>query len=59
MSWIRNGTNEVVFSGKDGGAQYVDLWTKAGKPPELPPVPGKQDRTFIYAGFLITYEPMI
>ena len=59
MSWIRAGSNEIVFSGKDGGAQYVDLWEKGGKPPELPPSPGSTARSFIYAGFLITYTPMI
>ena len=61
MSWIFAGPGAIVFSGKDGQAQYADMWrlcSAAGGAVQLPPIVGSKIENFLWQGFVFRYEPM-
>ena len=61
MSWIFGGPGVIVFSGKDGQAQYADMWRRcsATGAQQLPPIPGNKTENFLWQGFIIRYEPAL
>jgi len=58
VSWMFGGPGVIVFSGKDGQAQYADMWRICQGAVQLPPIVGSKVENFLWQGFIFRYEPM-